>query len=52
LVREAAVTWPADDIGLAIWALGQLGMWSTLEKIRALLPEFQKDALARLGLSA
>jgi hypothetical protein len=52
LVREAAATWPADDIGLAIWALGQLGMWSTLEKIRALLPEFQKDALARLGLSA
>jgi hypothetical protein len=48
VVREAGATWPADDRGLAIWALGQLGMWSALERIRAMLPEFHDEMRIRL----
>jgi hypothetical protein len=47
LVRESGANWPADDRGLAIWALGQLGMWSSLERIRALIPEFDNEAMQK-----
>jgi hypothetical protein len=50
LVREACATWPSDDRGLAIWALGQLGMWSALERIRGMLPAFHDETLARAWL--
>lgn len=52
LVREAGKTWPADDRGLVIWALGQLGMWSVLDQIRAMSVEFRKEAFAGLLQSA
>jgi hypothetical protein len=52
LMRAAGDTWPGDERGLAIWALGQLGMWSALEQIRALLPDFRNEELAKIGLSA
>jgi hypothetical protein len=48
LVRESGATWPRGDRGLAIWVLGQLGMWSVLERIRAMLPEFHNEILAHL----
>jgi hypothetical protein len=51
LVREAGATWPADDRGLTIWALGQLGMWSALEQVRILAPEFRAEDKAKIGLS-
>lgn len=50
LVRESGATWPANDRGLAIWALGQLGMWSALEQIRGMFPEFHSEIIARLRL--
>ena len=52
LVRESGASWPADDRGLAIWALGQLGMWSALEQIRMLVPDFHAEDLAKMGLQA
>jgi hypothetical protein len=51
LVRQAGTSGATDNSGLVIWAIGQLGMWSTLEQIRAMLPELHNETLMRLGLS-
>jgi hypothetical protein len=36
--------------GLVIWAIGQMGLWSVLEKIQAAASEFHSRDLARLDL--
>ena len=38
------------DRGLAIWAIGQLGMVSVLDRIWTMRPEFEKRELRRLGI--
>ncbi len=50
LVVEAGATWPSDERGLAVWAIGQLGMWSVLETIRGMAPELRNGDLARIGV--
>lgn len=50
IVVEAGETWPSDERGLAIWAIGQLGMWSALERIREMVSELRSADLARIGI--
>lgn len=53
LVRAASSThssWPTNDAGLAIWAIGQMGMWDALDRVRDLVPELEAQALAKIGL--
>jgi hypothetical protein len=38
--------------GLAIWAIGQIGLWSVLEQVEAMAPELREQELARLGFAA
>ncbi len=49
-VVEAGATWPSNERGLAIWAIGQLGMWSVLETIRGMAPDLRNADLARIGV--
>lgn len=36
--------------GLAIWAIGRLGMWRTLDKLGTMAPDILAADLARLGI--
>jgi hypothetical protein len=47
IVEEAE----GGDRGLAIWAIGQLGMISVLDRIWTARPEFQRRTLGRMGIT-
>jgi hypothetical protein len=54
IVRAACAAntnWLSNDGGLAIWAEGQMGMWSTLDRIAELLPELEKQQYELIGLT-
>ena len=52
LVQLTCRTWPGDEGGLTIWAIGQLGMWDVLERVREVLPELNAEMLASIGIRA
>jgi hypothetical protein len=37
--------------GLAIWAIGQMGLWSVLEQVQAMAPELREQEFARLDFA-
>jgi hypothetical protein len=49
-IVEEADNGSFGDRGLAIWAIGQLGMASVLDRIWDMRPEFEKRQLRRLGI--
>ena len=52
IVKAASASdsdWPSNDAGLAIWAIGQMGMLSTLDRIRDMLPELEAKMYERYG---
>jgi hypothetical protein len=50
LLKRACAKWPADDAGLVIWSIGQLVMWGTLERVREVLAELERDLVATIGI--
>jgi hypothetical protein len=51
LVEASCSKWPENDAGLTLWALGQLGMWRTLEKVEAMLPVLEGRLFATIGIT-
>jgi len=52
LVVESGASWPSDERNLVIWAIGQLGMWSTLRTIQTQIPGLHATDLERLQKNA